>query len=697
MRSGGRGRRSSAGLLLISIAVLLAIPTASAAAATYRFRILSASQSYSVTASRGTVSGHREFSGMTTGAVPDDPADSFTTGAGQLGAISTRSSTTNTSPTVGNFFNDYIDNSAGSSPCHHDYGTTASNGGSISITIFDIGDPSKVKISASFGPPGVGDVTNGACGGPIDVHFPYDEPSATVSTATLFSGNPVDLTVTGAKQFDKDILGNAASVTVAYDIDMRVQALGDDLRIDPLAATNEDQGPPSGKWLPQIPVTWKDKGCTDPKEGTQTPRAYLIAGPKRSALASLLGTKEESLAGAAGFAGKSLKLKQGISTVTPTTVGANGIRWQKAIDKAHEKPKPPKESTVSPGRGVFYGGRIACKLPSKPGQFTVAKSQTFTLCHNRSSLSGDAWSKLAPEMRAALGQLWDVLKPLHACYSPSSGFRSQKEQDALRDRWHGIADRDAGDKRSAAEVNAALDAAGLAQDPQGYFGADKSGKRVAKGGPAIYSNHSLGIAADVHVEFSDTGEFEENLAKLQAAAAQVGLCGPPSNDKVHVELPFIAGRDPKTGFPTVESLVPKDGKEPKCSAFTDVKPPKPEAKAPADQNPLKGVTVKATAPAGGTMSAGGSMSRGGGKRLRALPSLLIDGRSDQAPANFRLLPALKRFKAGQTVGLKLRLPKRTKPAVAAALRHGADLEAKVVVTADYGGKRARSSLTIPLG
>src|SRR6476469_5994513 len=90
-------------------AVLLA--SASASARTHHFRILSASASYNVTASRGCVSGHRSFTASTTGSVPDAPGNAFTPGPGELGFISTRSSTTNSSPTTGQFSDDYIDNS----------------------------------------------------------------------------------------------------------------------------------------------------------------------------------------------------------------------------------------------------------------------------------------------------------------------------------------------------------------------------------------------------------------------------------------------------------------------------------------------------------------------------------------------------------------------------------------------------------
>src|SRR5688572_9731303 len=110
------------------VAAVLAASGASASAATYTFQVLSASSSYTVSAERGCVSGHREFSASLTGPVPDDPGNFFTPGPGELGAITTRSSTTDTSPTAGQFSNDYIDNSCSTPPCHYDYGTRPLDG-----------------------------------------------------------------------------------------------------------------------------------------------------------------------------------------------------------------------------------------------------------------------------------------------------------------------------------------------------------------------------------------------------------------------------------------------------------------------------------------------------------------------------------------------------------------------------------------
>lgn len=261
-------RGVAAALVLVA---LLGATAASASAATYRFRVLSATETYTVTASRGTVSGHRTFTNTLTGTVPDDPENSYTTGPGAVGPISTRSSITNTSPTTGEYTSDTIDNS--NPACHHDYGVTASNGASIGVALFSTNDPATVKVTTSFGPPGVGDVYNGACGGPIDVDFPYGEPYVNYPAAQLFSGDPVILTIAGSKTFMQDNLGRAASVNVSYSVSMKVQSIGEQLRIDPAAATAEDQGGPAGKWLPKIPVTWKDEGCASP------PRKRLRPAP----------------------------------------------------------------------------------------------------------------------------------------------------------------------------------------------------------------------------------------------------------------------------------------------------------------------------------------------------------------------------------------------------------------------------------
>ncbi|MFN8218399.1 MAG: hypothetical protein U0R71_17555 [Solirubrobacterales bacterium] len=206
-------------------------PSAVAAApAGHTFKVLSASETYSVTASRGCVSGHREFSESTSGPVPDDPLNAFSPGSGREGWVSTRSSTTDTSPTTGLFSGNYIDSSC-EPPCHYDYGTIPSNGGTIAIELAATSDPETVRMTTAIGPPEVGDVTNGLCGGPISGDVV--EPSSTISADSLLSGKPVTLTISGSTNLSSDNLGRPASIVVAYDVTMRVQASRGDLHADP--------------------------------------------------------------------------------------------------------------------------------------------------------------------------------------------------------------------------------------------------------------------------------------------------------------------------------------------------------------------------------------------------------------------------------------------------------------------------------
>jgi hypothetical protein len=147
---------------------------------------------------------------------------------------------------------------------------------------------------------------------------------------------------------------------------------------------------------------------------------------------------------------------------------------------------------------------------------------------------GTGYAGLTGEMKAALGRLYDALDAVDACYRFNIGARSQEYQDNLRARWHAIADRPQGDTRSAAKIARQLKEAGFAQAPTGYKAPNQQGLRVAEGGPAVRSRHTAGQAADLTVKFPT----ERNLAKFQAAARQAGLCGPPTKDPVHVELPY---------------------------------------------------------------------------------------------------------------------------------------------------------------
>jgi hypothetical protein len=213
--------------LALAVTLFLAPP---ASAATHRFRVLSASETYSTVASEGCVSGRRDVTESTSGKVPDDPRNSFTPGSGREGIISTRSSTTGISPTTGQTSNDYTNDPCASPPCHHDYGVTPLSGGSITMILTETGDPESLKVSTSIGPPEVGDVTVGICG---DIAAVVPEPSTTVSTASLFSGKPVTITISGSLSIPSDILGHPASIVVTYDVTMKVQALGKELQADP--------------------------------------------------------------------------------------------------------------------------------------------------------------------------------------------------------------------------------------------------------------------------------------------------------------------------------------------------------------------------------------------------------------------------------------------------------------------------------
>ncbi len=214
--------------LALAVGLFLAPP---AAAATHRFRVLSASETYSTIASQGCVSGRRDITESTSAKVPDDPQNAFIPGSGREGVISTRSSSTGVSPTTGQVSNDYTNDSCASPPCHHDYGITPLSGGSITMNLAESGDPDTLRVSTSFGPLEVGDVTVAICGN-IAAELP-EEPSTTVSTASLLSGKPLTITIAGSLSIPKDILGNPASIGVTYSVTMRVQALGKELQADP--------------------------------------------------------------------------------------------------------------------------------------------------------------------------------------------------------------------------------------------------------------------------------------------------------------------------------------------------------------------------------------------------------------------------------------------------------------------------------
>ena len=150
---------------------------------------------------------------------------------------------------------------------------------------------------------------------------------------------------------------------------------------------------------------------------------------------------------------------------------------------------------------------------------------------------GPGYDGLAPKMKSALNQLYFELERQNACYRFTSGYRSRAEQDKVRKRWHDIAD-DGGpkDRRSRDQVCTALKSAGFAQCPAGSGGKWRGGTGVASGGPAKESRHTSKTAADITVLWPPG--YQRNLGRFQDAARKAGLCGPPSTDPVHVELPY---------------------------------------------------------------------------------------------------------------------------------------------------------------
>jgi len=629
---------------LVATAVLLLALTASASsAATVQFSVLSASEQSVINGTRdGCIQGNRQYD-FSTSTPLEDPQSYYSDEEAFGNLVATAGDAT--------LSNDHVQDICDPQGCSYDFGTRTIHDSHVGMYIQSTDDPTKLKV---FGTPHADEF------GSIEicdtaVNLPFGEPSIVVDKAQLFSGAPMDLVLSGSMHFTQSNIGNPVDITVTYTIRMTVQALGGDLKINVGEATNEDQGGPSGTWNPSFPVSWQDKPCTDPPADTNDPRAYVVAGANKGALTSLLGTAEESLSSAPGFSGTNVKLTKSISAITAATP-----KWQPAMATA-TKPKG-----IGVGRGVFYGARIACKKPDSGGKFAVAKSEVLPLCHDRSSLDGESWTGLKPEMRDALDRLWKILRPLHACYSPSSGFRSQATQDGLRKHWHDIADHPQGDRRTDAQIHTALQSAGFAQDPAGYQAPDTSGERVAKGGPALFSMHSSGVAADVHVEFSDTGVFEQSLAKLQAAAAAAGLCGPPASDVVHVELPFVGHRDHVTGFTIVDSVTATNGKQPKCSAFTDIKPPKPKVTA---KSKGKSVQVTESSPVGSNVTVGGTASTPGASRV------------------YKLKPVSRRARAGKKTKLRVKLP----AAVRGRLGHR-KVAIRLRVVVDYHGAKVTKRL-----
>jgi hypothetical protein len=140
-------------------------------------------------------------------------------------------------------------------------------------------------------------------------------------------------------------------------------------------------------------------------------------------------------------------------------------------------------------------------------------------------------------MKQHLERLYNRLEALEACFEFGNGWRSPTKQADIVKRWHKIADRHGpDDARTIEEVNYELRQAGLANEVKGW-----EADGTAKGGPPKTSRHTAGEAADMNVLWPD--DYDPDLGRFQAAASSVGLCGPIKRDDVHVELPYLRGKD----------------------------------------------------------------------------------------------------------------------------------------------------------
>lgn len=159
---------------------------------------------------------------------------------------------------------------------------------------------------------------------------------------------------------------------------------------------------------------------------------------------------------------------------------------------------------------------------------------------------GPGYDEMTAAMKSALKRLYAQLERVKACYRFTIGYRDQKYQDELRDRWHGIADKQGSkDDRTFDQVCAAVNAAGFAQCPVMVHKAWRDSDGDAFGGPAKVSRHTAGQAADITVLWPPA--YQRDVSRYQVAARGAGLCGPPKGDPVHVELPYVKDSGPEKG------------------------------------------------------------------------------------------------------------------------------------------------------
>lgn len=155
---------------------------------------------------------------------------------------------------------------------------------------------------------------------------------------------------------------------------------------------------------------------------------------------------------------------------------------------------------------------------------------------NANGESSFRFTRLNTEFQARIKSLYALFDQQGVCYQFVSGFRTPQEQKALRTRWHAIADQACrpSTRVTFTQVNEKLKARGFAQKAKGC---EKN--HTAKGGPGLTSKHTAGLAADISATFPPKNR--KNLSAYRADTQKVDLCGPPTSDYGHLEMP-----DPKT-------------------------------------------------------------------------------------------------------------------------------------------------------
>ena len=304
---------------------------------------------------------------------------------------------------------------------------------------------------------------------------------------------------------------------------------------DPL---NETQQTASANWNFTIATDWDDIGCVDPPEGSPNPGAFVSIAPSvldmdQTGLGSFLSMSEADFT--ASSVPKSFRLALGAKTITRESRNSTNQTLLTAAGKMLTN-----EGDFRPGNGLYYGGRLSCRV-NKVG-LNLVSTAPHVLCRNQKEGSG--YSDLKQTMKDKLSELYTVLDNANVCYALTSGKRSAADQQELRDDWHDIADKPAGDTRSQADICAALTPRFI-QCPTDWTAAG-----VAKGGPAGAGNsrHNVGEAVDLRLSFGAvTGNFDPTPSQrkddirshFKGLVNEVDdLCESPSSDPGHIELPY---------------------------------------------------------------------------------------------------------------------------------------------------------------